>query len=80
MAVLQAKLRDYGSTTPQYVDVTVEHTAGGIEIRPAGYGDASMLPGYGCPVIMEYYEGKLRLLVWPDINSDEPHIINLEGA
>ena len=50
-------------------------------IRPHGYGDKTSADGHGYPVIMEYYNGKLRLLVWADINKEDPtHVIDLEGA
>ncbi len=46
-----------------------------------GYGDATSQPGYGIPIVVEVYEGELRLLVWADINQENPtHIISLEGA
>lgn len=54
---------------------------GSIEIRPIGYGDCTSKKGYGCPVIIERWEGDLRLVVWGDINKEDPtHIISLEGA
>lgn len=56
-------------------------TGGGADIHFEGYGENSMPPGYGAPVYVELYEGKLMLYVWADINSEEPtHKIDLEGA
>jgi len=52
-----------------------------IEIGFEGYGEYGAAEGYGCPVRVELYEGKLRLLVWADINSEDPtHTIELNGA
>ena len=33
------------------------------------------------PILLERHDGKLRLVVWADINEQEPtHIIDLSGA
>lgn len=46
-----------------------------------GYGDHNSPDGQGIPVLFEVYEGELRLLVWADINREDPtHIISLDGA
>lgn len=50
-------------------------------IRFKGYGDCCSAEGHGVPIILERYEGKLRLIVWADINKEDPtHIIDLEEA
>ena len=51
-----------------------------ISIFPTGYGDQASADGYGCPVSIELYEGRLRLIVFADINDGDPTIIDLEGA
>ncbi len=39
-----------------------------------GYGDS-------CPLLVELYEGQLCVVVWGDINREDPtHIISLKGA
>ena len=60
------------------VRVTCNNSA--ISILPAGYGDFGSAPGHGCPVFLELYQGRLRLIVFPDINDQEPTIIDLEAA
>lgn len=53
----------------------------GISLLAEGYGDYSSENGSGAPVHLELYQGELRLLVWADINAEEPtHIIPLGGA
>jgi len=53
----------------------------GIYIRPEGYGDFCAADGEGCPVMVEFYNGEMRVVVWGDINHDDTtHIISLEGA
>jgi len=53
---------------------------GKIWIKLEGYGDPSSQDGEGCPVGIEIWEGQLRLIVWDDINVQDPRIINMEGA
>lgn len=60
--------------------VTVEDPGNGLLLlRPEGMGDRSSPDGH--PIALELYEGKVRLLVWSDINKEDPtHIIDLSGA
>ena len=51
-----------------------------ISIFPEGYGDFGSAPDHGCPVFLELYKGRLRLIVFPDINDQKPTIIDLEAA
>jgi hypothetical protein len=61
--------------------VSITGTPDALEIRPKGFGEAAAQDGYGVPVFIELYEGSLRLIVWGDINQQDPtHIIRLEGA
>ncbi len=56
-------------------------SSSGIEIFAEGYGTHGMEPRYGSPVYIEYYEKELRVLVWADINQEDPtHTISLQGA
>jgi len=49
-------------------------------IRPAGYGEKCTTDGEGSPVGMEIWQGRLRLVVFDNINSEDPQIIDLENA
>jgi hypothetical protein len=53
-----------------------------IMVYPNGYGCKYYNREQGgCPVMFELYEGRLRLVVWADINNENAtHIIDLEGA
>lgn len=52
-----------------------------LEVGAAGYGDHDSIDGDGSPIFLEVHEGRLRLLVWADINQEDPtHVIDLEGA
>lgn len=79
-----AELQEQGVDDPgQTPTIPVGIIAGpdGIMLMAAGYGDRASTPGYGAPVIIEQYEGKLRVVVWDDINDDDAsQIIELGGA
>ena len=63
-------------------DIKVEIEEGNdcLEIKPKGYGDYDSADGFGVPIVLENYEGHLRLIFWPDINKEHPTIIDMEGA
>lgn len=54
--------------------------AGGVEVRFNGYGDYDSVPGCGSVLYMELHEGKLKVYVYPDINSQEPEKFEMEAA
>ena len=70
-------LRDSWTDDETEVPFTVEHSGGGtLWFQANGYGDEDTPP-----VKIEWYEGELWVLVWADINSDDPtHKISLSGA
>ena len=50
----------------------------GLTIHPEGTG---IHEGDFAPILLEFYEGKVRLVVWGDINNEDPtHAIDLSGA
>lgn len=52
-----------------------------LNIGAVGYGEKAAENGHGFPVMLEVHQGRLRLLVWGDINLEDPtHSISLEGA
>ena len=58
-----------------------------ISVEAEGYNtcniDDDCKPGTGitAPVMIEAWDGELRVIVWGDINQEDPtHIISLEGA
>jgi len=73
-------LDDFGDREDQ-VKGKVALSSSGIELLVDGYGTHSMEPGYGSQVYIEYYEKELMVLVWADINQEDPtHTISLQGA
>jgi hypothetical protein len=53
---------------------------GQLWIQPQGYGEKCTEDGEGSPVGIEIWEGRLRVVVFDDINSEDPRIIDLENA
>lgn len=52
----------------------------GIAIQFDQYGENAAADGCGWPILIEFFDHP-RIVIWGDINSDEPtHIISLEGA
>ncbi len=63
------------------VPITIRTSHYGVEIGAVGYGDKVTQPGYGIPVLLELHEGELRVVIWSDINQEDPtHIISLANA
>ncbi len=76
---MKTTLRDHGGDRTIRVEVAEEQC--GLVIYPAGYGCFGCADGTAGPILLELYEGRLRLLVWDDINLEDPsHIIDLEDA
>ena len=53
----------------------------GITVSVDGYGEHTMQDGHGEPIFIEFYDGKLWVRTWADINQEEPtHNIDMQGA
>ena len=77
---IKATLHDADSATTGTQPVVVEITETAICLRLTVYGDHGSADCHGVPVMLERWQGRLRLIVWPDINQQEPQIIDLEEA
>ncbi len=74
------KISDQGEDEG-FVTGEVEINGGGIAIRFDGYSTACTQDDIGEPIWVELYDGKLRTLLWADINKEDPtHIIELDAA
>ena len=62
------------------IKVNILSEGGQIWIQPEGYGEKCALDGQGWPVGIEIWQGRLRLIVFADINRENPQIIDLENA
>ena len=79
---LRFNLREQANTTCR---VTVEGFAtqsyGQLLIALEGFGECTASDGKGTPIMLELLDGRPRLLVWSDINQEDPtHVIDLSGA
>lgn len=73
-------LHDSGDITNNTL-TTVEFGSHNIYIRFEGYGDCASEDGHGDPIMIEIHNGVPRVIVWGDINKEDPtNIISLEGA
>ena len=79
-----AELEDQGVNDPENAEtVPVGICTGqdGLIVVAYGYGDFGSSRGYGSAVVIENYQGSLRLLIWGDINRDDAvQIIDLAPA
>ena len=63
------------------IPIQVHSRNGALLIKPEGYGDMCSDDNEGVPVLIEVYDGQLRVVIWDDINQeDTSHIISLEGT
>lgn len=69
---------DYEAPT---LNAEVEDFNGSILIKVEGYGEKCSDAENSHPVVIELYEGELRVIAWADINQeDATHIIDMSGA
>ena len=78
--ILNVRLADGDTDTIGSLAVRIQASDFSIALFHAGYGDFGSAEGHGCPLSLELYQGRLRLIVFPDISKEEPLIIDLEGA
>jgi hypothetical protein len=78
--ILDLKLADADSDSLGSLAVRIEASDFAISIYPQGHGDFGSADGHGCPVFIELYQGHLRVIAFPDINTEFPQIIDLNGA
>lgn len=74
-------LRDTWNGDENTVPCIVEMQNGTIWIRPEGYGDCGSQDGCGFPIKIEYYDKSVRVVVWGDINKEDPTVnVKLDDA
>ena len=65
---------------PIELEVNILSESGQLWIQPEGYGEKCVIDDEGYPIGIEIWQGKLRLVLFDDINSEEAKIIDLEKA
>lgn len=74
-------LRNNWDGDPNPVPCVIELCNGVIWIRPEGYGDCGSQDGHGFPIKIEYYDKSVSVLVWGDINQEDPTVkVKLDDA
>ena len=52
-----------------------------LMIGAKGYGECLAEDGSGYPIVIEPFNGTLRIMIWSDINDEDPtHVINMKEA
>lgn len=67
-------------TPPVEMKVNILSEGGQIWIQPKGYGEKCAMDCHGWPIGIEIWQGRLRLILFDDINREDPQIIDLEKA
>lgn len=77
----KAVLRDEGAPNRPGQVVEIDYSGGALTFNFKGYGTGPAQEGRGEPLMIEVYEGELRVVAWADINQEDPsHTLSLEGA
>lgn len=81
MQILETTLIDADTDHDAKLPVRIVASPHGVSIYAEGHSDFGSAEGHGTPVFLELHQGRLRLLVWADINREDPtHDIDLSGA
>ena len=73
-------LPDYADASKPPIEIEIKLVNGYLCIYPKGYGECGAENGDGAPVLLDHYEGRLRVVIAAEINSEDQQIIDLEGA
>ncbi len=65
---------------PVRVTVKPEENGYGLMIGIQGHGLHDMEPGYEEVVVIEHWQGDVRVLVWSDITKEDPTVISMANA
>ena len=79
--VLTVDLEDVYDEEAKPQPVQVRYNERGVGFHFPGFGDLTTVDGEGEPVYIEYRDGVPTVVVWGDINQEDPtHVISLEDA
>ena len=77
---LEVRLADADPESLGSLNVRVIASDFTLSICPQGYGDFASEDGAGCPLQVELYQGRLRVIAFPDINCEDAEFHDLSGA
>lgn len=79
MTTLNTKIRD--AATGKELPITIDVSEQGIFIGAKGYGEKTTYSHLARPIMIECDHGELRVIVWSNINEEDPtSVINMMGA
>lgn len=74
-------LKDQFGSANRHTKTTIDIDEDGILCQFDGFGERTALPGNGKSVLIEMRDGVPHVVVWADINQEDPtHVISLAGA
>jgi len=74
-------LKEQCADVPQrQIKVRLFAEGGQLWLQPDGYGDKCSAEGHGTPVGLELWQGRLRLIVFDDINEEAARFMDLENT
>ena len=80
-AIAVVREKDTDENPDRSIRVEIENSNGTIYLKPQGYGDSCSCDDEGIPIMLELWQGELRVVVWGDINQEDPTaIVPLEKA
>lgn len=80
MTIIEHELFDLGEGKGR-LKCKIDCDAGCIWIAVEGYGDAASPDGYGFPIKVELYEKELHVVLFGDINKQDPTaVLSMQGA
>lgn len=77
---LATALENDGAGLKKRLSVRVEVSDGMLMIWPEGHGTCTHIDGEGCPIILTVQDGELKVMLFDDINSEEPKVVDMSGA
>jgi len=78
--ILDLNLADADSESLGSLLIRIVASDFAISVYPMAYGDFGSTDGHGCPLFIELYQGRLRVIAFPNINEQDPQIIDLDAA
>jgi len=77
---LKTQIEELDYDSDEGLEVKITKYGRSLFIGVENHGDYSSKDGEGTVVKLELYQGKLQVIVWKDINEQDPIIIDLEKA
>jgi hypothetical protein len=80
LAIFKLPMKSADGTKTGEVEVSVQIQGDFVQLYVDGYGECDGDAGGGSPIVLEHWDGRLRLIAYPHINEADPIIIDMEDA